>query len=207
MKLFWSSRSPFVRKVMVAAHELGLADRIACARVVVSATAPNAEVMYHNPLGKLPTLVLDDGSALYDSPVICEYLASLVPGTDMFPRDGTARWQALRRQALADGLMDTLLVWLLERIKPAEQQQAALIDGCRTKLAAVLGVMEHDVASVPLEGRPLDVGLVATAVALSYADFRFPTEGWRMGHPRLAAWHETVASRPSMIATAHADVY
>ena len=77
MKLFWSSRSPFVRKVMVTAHELGLAGQIACERVVVSASAPNAAVMQHNPLGKLPTLVLDDGSALYDSPVICEYLASL----------------------------------------------------------------------------------------------------------------------------------
>lgn len=207
MKLFWSSRSPFVRKVMVVAHELGLADRITCARVVVSATAPSVEVMRHNPLGKLPTLVLGDGEALYDSPVICEYLASLSPGAAMFPSEGSARWQALRRQALADGLMDTLLVWLLERIKPAEQQQSALIEGCRTKLTAVLDVMQKDAAAMSREDQPFDIGLVATAVALSYADFRFPAEAWRSKHPHLAAWHETIASRPSMTATAHADVY
>ena len=100
MKLLWSSRSPFVRKVMVAAHEVGLADRVRTERVVVAANKPNADVMALNPLNKIPTLVLDDGTVLYDSRVICEYLDTLHDGPKLFPPDKTARWPALRRQAL-----------------------------------------------------------------------------------------------------------
>ena len=91
MKLLWSSRSPFVRKVMVAAHEVGLADRIRTERVVVAANKPNADVMAVNPLNKIPTLVLDDGTVLYDSRVICEYLDTLHDGPKLFPvRHGCA---------------------------------------------------------------------------------------------------------------------
>src|SRR5262249_30120247 len=104
MKLMWSSRSPFVRKVMVAAHEVGVAGRIATERVVVAADKPNAQVMALNPLSKIPTLVLDDGTALYDSRVICEYLDALHDGPRLFPADPAARWRALRRQALGDGV-------------------------------------------------------------------------------------------------------
>lgn len=205
MKLYWSSRSPFVRKVMVTAHELGLADRITCERVIVSATNPNRDVMAHNPLGKLPTLILDDGGALYDSRVICEYLASLRSTPRLFPADGAQRWTALKRQALADGLQDTLLAWLMERIKPAEQQQAALVDGCRLKLATVLDGMETDAAE--LTRASFGIGHIAVGVALSYVDFRFAGENWRDGRPALAAWHAGFAARPSMMATEHADVY
>src|SRR5882672_11146388 len=109
MKLYWSSRSPFVRKVMVTVHELGLVSRIRTERVVVSAAAPNAEVMAVNPLNKIPTLVLDDGTALYDSRVICEYLDTLHEGRKLFPADPSACFTALRRQALRDGLMDGIV--------------------------------------------------------------------------------------------------
>ena len=205
MKLYWSSRSPYVRKVMVVAHEMDLAGRITCERVVVSALKPNSEVMTHNPLAKLPTLILDDGSALYDSRVICEYLASLKPQPRLFPEAGPERWAALRQQARADGLLDTLLAWLMERAKPAELHQAALIEGCRMKLRAVLDAMEKD--AVSLADAEVGIGHVATGVALSYVDFRFAAETWRQNHPKLAAWHASFADRPSMIATEHADVY
>jgi glutathione S-transferase len=205
MKLFWSSRSPFVRKVMVVAHELGLAEQIACERVVVSAIRPNTDVMAHNPLAKLPTLILDDGSALYDSRVICEYLASLKSQPQLFPGPGPQRWAALRQQARADGLMDALIVWLMERAKPVEQQQAALIDACRLKLRAVLDAMEKDAGAMQSES--FGIGQIATGVALSYVDFRFAAENWRTGRPSLAAWHTPFAKRPSMVATGHADVY
>ena len=122
MKLFWSSRSPFVRKVMVAAHETGLVSGIECVQTVVAPAKPNAEVMALNPLNKLPTLLLDDGRVLYDSPVICEYLDGLHDGPKLFPSAGATRLDALRRQALGDGMMDFLLVWLSERSRPAEQQ-------------------------------------------------------------------------------------
>lgn len=205
MKLFWSSRSPYVRKVMVTAHELGLVGRITTERVVVSASNPNLDVMAYNPLAKLPTLVLDDGSALYDSRVICEYLDALHDGPKLHPPAGQARFTALRRQALADGLLDTMLVWLLERIKPAEQQQLALIAACRVKLQSVLSSMERDAAA--LASDPFGIGQIATGTALSYVDFRFDDERWRDAHPKLAAWHASFAKRPSVTATEHANVY
>lgn len=205
MKLYWSSRSPFVRKVMVAAHELGLAQQISTERVVVSAIKPNTEVMTHNPLAKLPTLILDDGSALYDSRVICEYLGSLKPQPQLFPAAGPERWAALRQQARADGLLDTLILWLMERAKPADQLQTALIEGSRMKLRAVLDAMEKDAGA--LDRQALGIGHIATGVALSYLDFRFAAESWRTDRPKLDAWHATFAKRPSMIATEHADVY
>ena len=205
MLLYWSSRSPFARKVMVVVHELGLADQIRTERVVVSALKPNTQVMVLNPLAKLPTLVLDDGTAMFDSTVICEYLASLASARALYPASGPQRWTALKRQSLADGLLDTLLMWLMERAKEPGQQLPALIDGCRIKLHATLDALESD--AVALERSPLDIGVVSTGVALGYVDFRFPAEDWRRGRPRLAAWHATFADRPSMTATRHADVY
>ena len=103
MKLHWSPRSPFVRKVMLFAHETGLVDRLTCVRTVVAMKAPNAALLPDNPLNKIPTLVLDDGSPLYDSGVICEYLDTLHDRPKLFPTEGRARWIALRRQALANG--------------------------------------------------------------------------------------------------------
>lgn len=205
MKLFWSSRSPYVRKVMVLAHETGLAGRIETERVVVSSSKPNAVVMAHNPLAKLPTLLLDDGTALYDSRVIAEYLDTLHAGPRLHPASGPARITALRRQALGDGLLDTLLAWLLERIKPAEKQQPALIDGCRLKLRAVIAALERDADALAKDD--FGIGHIAIGAALSYADFRFADEAWRDGHPRLAAWHAGFAARPSVKATEHVNEY
>ena len=205
MLLYWSSRSPFVRKVMVTAHELGLADRVQTERVVVSALKPNLQVMAHNPLAKLPTLVLDDGTALFDSRVICEHLASLVGEPVLFPPAGPGRWTALCRQARADGLMDALLIWLMERAKEPALQQPALIEGFRLKLGAVLDAMAADV--VALDSTPMGIGHIATGVALGYLDFRFAAENWRTRRPRLADWQAAFAARPSMMATLHADVY
>jgi glutathione S-transferase len=204
VKLYWSSRSPFVRKVMVVAHEVGLADRIECERVIVSATKPNTEVMKHNPLGKLPTLILHDGSAVFDSRVIAEHLDLMASGR-LHPAEPVARIDALRRQSIGDGIMDFGVLWLLERMKPAEQQQAALIDGCRLKLGAVLAMLEKDV--VRFKPEPIDIGHLALGTALSYLDFRFPAEEWRKGRPALAEWHAALAARPSFLATTHADVY
>jgi glutathione S-transferase len=205
MKLLWSSRSPFVRKVMVAAHEIGIADRLDCARTVVSPMKPNPGVMAANPLSKLPTLITDDGTALYDSRVICEYLDGLHPGAKLFPPPGPSRIKALRRQALGDGMMDVLLVWLSERARPGEQQSATLIGACRDKLKATLDAMEAEAEALAAD--PLTIGHIAIGCALGYADFRFRDEGWRQGHPRLAAWHEAIAARPSFKATEHVDAY
>src|ERR1700727_2792830 len=110
MKLHWSPRSPFVRKVMVLVHERGLADRIACVRTVAATTKPHAELMRDNPLSKIPTLVLDDGTVIYDSPVICEYLDALDGAPGLFSTEPKARLTALRRQALGDGFLEMLVL-------------------------------------------------------------------------------------------------
>src|SRR6266852_4462104 len=115
MKLHWSPRSPFVRKVLIVAHEFGLTGRIDCVRSAVAFTKPHAALMEENPLSKIPTLVLDDGTVLYDSPVICEYLDCLHHGPKLLPADPKQRMTALRRQALGDGCLDFLLLWRNER--------------------------------------------------------------------------------------------
>ena len=205
MKLYWSSRSPYVRKVMVAAHETGVAGRIACVRTIVSAAKPNVEMMPDNPLAKLPTLVLDDGRALYDSRVICEYFDTLHKGARLHPAAGAERITALRRQALADGLLDTLVGWMGERTRPAELQSTPHMDGYRLKLKSALKQLESEADALARD--PFGIGHIAIGTALSYADFRFGPENWRAGHPGLANWHEGFAARPSVKATEHADVY
>src|SRR3954447_8711164 len=109
MRLHWSPRSPFVRKVMVTAHELGLADRIDCVRTVVRMTQLNRDLLPENPLSKIPTLVLPDGTVLIDSVVICEYLDAVAGGDILFPPAGAERWTALARHALGNGLLDILI--------------------------------------------------------------------------------------------------
>ena len=122
MKLHWSSRSPFARKVMVAAHELGLASRLSCVPTVVGMSAPNAEVMRENPLSRIPYLVLDDGTVLTDSLVICEYLQMLTGGHLLFPASPEARIETLRRHALASGLLEILVLRRNERDRPPERR-------------------------------------------------------------------------------------
>jgi glutathione S-transferase len=202
MKLHWSPRSPFVRKVMIAAHELGVAGRIACVRTVVAMVRPHAELMRENPLSKIPTLVLDDGSILYDSRVICEYLDH-VYGPKLIPADFAARMTALRRQALGDGFLDFLLWWRNERDRPAAQQSAAHLASPAAKRQATLAALEREAEA--LAAAPFSIGHVAIGCALSYLDFRFAAEDWREAHPRIAQWHAGFAARPSVRATEPVD--
>jgi glutathione S-transferase len=198
MKLHWSPRSPFVRKVMVAAHELGLVGRLNTVRTVVAMTNPNRDLFEENPLGKIPTLVLDDGTILYDSAVIVEYLDSLAGGGRMIPREGAARWDVLRRHALANGFLDMLILWRNEREK--QHPAASWIDGFSIKTDAVLARLE---AEVPSDSA--DLASITTAIAGDYMDFRFPDLRWRERCPQLAAWQARFAQRPSMRATAIVD--
>jgi glutathione S-transferase len=199
MKLHWSPRSPFVRKVMLAAHELGLTDRLDCVRTLVQFTVPHLGLLNDNPLGKLPTLVAEDGALIYDSPVVIEYLDSLDGKPRLYPTERTARFTALRRQSLGDGMMDFLLLWLFERSKPEAQQTPDLIAAFRIKLAACLDALEAEADELTAGG--FDVGHLTIGVALGYIDFRFAAEAWRTDHPKLAAWHESFRQRPSAQAT------
>jgi glutathione S-transferase len=201
MKLHWSPRSPFVRKVMIVAHERGVLDRIVCVRTVAAMTKPHAELMKHNPLSKIPTLVLDDGRVLYDSPVICEYLDGIGDAPKLFPAEPAARFEALRRQALGDGFLDMLVTLRneRERVHPSEVHIASTA----VRTAAVLQSLDREADA--LGDAPFGIGHIAIGCALSYLDFRFAEDDWRKAHPRIARWHEDFAVRPSVRATEPID--
>jgi glutathione S-transferase len=201
MKLHWSPRSPFVRKVMIVAHERGLMDRITRVRTVAATSKPHAELMKDNPLSKIPTLVLDDGTVIYDSPVICEYLDALDGKPTLFPSDPNARLEALRRQALGDGFLDLLVLLRDERMRaePSEAHKAS----AAVRETAILRNLEADAPA--LAATAFSIGHIAIGCALSYLDFRYADENWRKDHPGLASWHATFASRPSVRATEPVD--
>jgi glutathione S-transferase len=169
--------------------------------------------MRDNPLSKIPTLVLGDGSVLYDSVVICDYLDTLHAGPRRIPGSGAARWQVLRWQSLGNGLLDALVLWRNERDKPAERQTEAWMSSFQTKLDATLAALEAEVPllqSTLLSGHArghdkpevvMNLGHVSLVCALGYLDFRFSDIDWRSGHPALAGWFAPLALRPSYQAT------
>ncbi|MBL8669490.1 MAG: glutathione S-transferase [Alphaproteobacteria bacterium] len=203
MKLYHSPASPYVRKVMAVAIEAGLDGKIERINAAVSPVAADAAVSASNPLGKVPTLVTDDGLALYDSPVICEYLDSLGKGAKTFPAGGAARWLALQQQALGDGLLDAAILWRYESVlRPKELQWSKWSDGQMLKIDGSLAAIE---AAVPGFGSRVDIGTITCGCALGYLDFRFADKDWRKGHPKAAAWFAKFDERPSMKATRPID--
>ena len=203
MKLHWSPRSPFVRKVMIFAHERGLADRFERVRTVVAMTKPNAALMQDNPLSKLPTMVLDDGRVLFDSFVICEYLDGLHAGAPLLPKSGPERWEVLRWHALGNGLLDMLVLWRNERDREPQRQLEELLEAFAAKHAATLARLEAEAAA--LETAPFRLGHIAIVCALGYLDFRFADMDWRSAHPRLGAWFDAQSRRPSVQKTVPVD--
>jgi glutathione S-transferase len=198
MTLHWSPRSPYVRKVMIAIHEMGLQDRIRTVRTVAGGTTPHWELMKVNPIGKIPTLELEDGTAVYDSPVIIEYLDTLHGGAKLYPTAWPERLTALRRHALGQGMLDNALPLLSEGFRPADKQSEPHKDLWRAKLRACVDVLEDEAES--LASTQFSVGHIAIGVALGYLDFRFDVLGWRNDHPKLTAWHATFNARPSVAA-------
>lgn len=201
MTLHWSPRSPFVRKVMVFAHEAGLVDRIRKVRTVVAMIKPNADLMPINPLSKIPTLELEDGTALYDSGVICEYLDTLHGGPRMIPEAGMARWVELRRHAMATGLLENLILWRNERDR--EHPMPVLLDAFSVKVRHALAAIEAEIEAIA--ETPVGLAQVTLGVVGAYLDFRFPDIDWRASCPRFGAWHAAFSQRPSMQATLVAE--
>jgi glutathione S-transferase len=199
MKLWYSPASPFARKVRAAALELGLEARIALAQVTVAPSKPNLELARQNPLIKIPALETDDGSVLYDSRVICEYLDALAGGGRLFPAAGAARWQALRRQALGDGVLDAGILRRYELAqRPEALRWADWLAGQQAKVDHGLDAAEREAGGWNGE---FDIGHLTLACALGWIDFRFPDSGWRATRPRLAAWFARVSARPSLAQT------
>ena len=174
--------SPFGRKVLVAATHLGLDDRV---EVVAADTAdPSDDLRRQNPLGKLPVLVLEDGTALYDSPVILECLDEMAGGGRILPR-GEERFAVLRLQALCDGLLDAALLQVYERrYRPENMVHQPWLDYQAEKIARTLAVLEEAPPAALV-----DAGTITLACALDYLDFRLGKD-WRANHPRLVAWQD-----------------
>ncbi|MTJ80933.1 MAG: glutathione S-transferase [Telmatospirillum sp.] len=199
MKLRYSRTSPYVRKVVITAIETGLAGRIE--HVLTDPWSPETDLPTHNPLGRVPALVTDDGVILYDSPVICDYLDSLHDGPRLIPAEGAARWTTLRHQALADGLLDASVAVRVETVmRPADRRWDTWIDRQRGAIQRGLDALE---AEMPATGFTL--GEITIVCALDYLDFRKPVENWREGRPRLAAWHGALSKRPSVASTRPSD--
>lgn len=200
MQLHFSPASPFVRKVRVVAIETGLERAIELVDVEVTPIAPNPDVILANPIGKIPCLVTEDVGPLYDSRVISEYLDGQHDGPRLFPEAGPTRWQALRRQALADGIMDAAVLARYENaLRPTERRWDDWFTHQKLKFRRALDQLEKDVATFT---DTLDIGQIAIGCALGYLDFRFPEEGWRDERPALAAWFKPFAARESMVRTA-----
>jgi len=180
--------SPFGRKVKLATAILGLEDQIHVE--AADSNVPADDLLQQNPLGKIPVLVLDDGTSLFDSRVILDYLDHVAGGGKILPT-GDGRYPALRLQALADGIMDAALLQVYEgRFRPEELHHQPWLDRQAGKVARALASLEPE---PPMMGKPPHVGHISLACALGYLDFRF--EGrWRDGHPKLVGWLDAFAS-------------
>ena len=198
MKIYYSAASPYVRKCMIVAHRAGLFDKIEKLPSAASPINRDKTVMAHNALGKVPTLITDDGAALFDSRVICEYLDDLGKG-GLFPSERSARWRALTDQALADGILDAALLARYEsNLRPESLRWSEWSAGQMDKISTGIAQFESAIAS---DSSRDDIGTIAFACALGYLDFRFPAYDWRSANPGVAAWYKTFAATPAMQAT------
>ncbi len=197
MKIYFSAASPYVRKVMVVAHELGLVGRIERLPSAAGPVARDATIRKDNPLGQVPTFFTQEGMVLYDSRVICEYLDDLGAGA-MFGV-GRTRWRNLTDAALGDGLLGAALLARYEAIlRPAELRWTEWTAGQMGKVADAIDHFEN--RANDLADR-VDIGTVTLGSGLGYLDFRFPDYDWRSGHPRMASWFDRFSDRPSMAAS------
>lgn len=196
MKLLYQTHSPYARKVLVFAHEAGLADKLEVVHQETSPTQKNAAVFAKNPLGKVPVLLRGDGDALFDSDVICAFLDTQAARSH-YPADAEEKWAALRLQALAQGLCDSGIMLRWERVRrPEPLRYEPLAKGYALKLEAAFDWLEETADF----SRPVHIGYIALATALDWLAFRDLAD-FTPGRPRLAAWFESFASRPSMQAT------
>jgi glutathione S-transferase len=197
MILRFSPSSPFVRKVRIAIALLGFDKDVTIERA--DTTDPNDSLRKMNPLGKIPILIIEDGSAIYDSRVILDYLDDRAGGGKIVPGDSKARLTALRLQALADGILDASILTVYEgRYRKAEMHEPKWLELQAGKVTRGLGALEA--APPPIDPMP-NVGQIALACALGYRDFRFGGS-WRGEYPRLVAWLDNFAARvPAFAAT------
>lgn len=200
MKLFYAPASPYARKVRIFVIEKGLEAQVEA--IAVDPYGPAESLKAANPLGKVPSLVVGGGQAIFDSAVICDYLDSIGAGASLWPT-GDAIWAAKTRASLADGMMDALFATVMEGRRPETERSKMWIDRWRAAFLRSVDAVEADADSF---GHGFSGDLIGLACAVAYADFRLPDCNWRAGHPALAAWYERIWRRPSMVATAPSTI-
>ncbi len=198
MKLIGSLTSPYARKVRVVLAE----KKIEYDLVLDSPWTADTSVPLHNPLGKVPVLLLDDDSVLYDSRVICEYLDNVTPNNRLIPASGRERINVKRWEALGDGLIDAAVAALLESRRPKGEKSKSWIERQRGKITLALAAMSADLGEQPwCHGGSFSLADVAVGCALGYLDFRFPDIDWRETHSNLAHLSDKLLARPSFSET------
>lgn len=202
MKLRHSPTSPYVRMVMVTLHETGQAGSVEL--VPTNVWDPSTDIARNNPLGKVPALILGDGTTYIDSSMICEYLDSLHGGPKLYPAAGADRWRALQLYWLAKGVIDATIDRVVEvGRRPPELRWPEWLERRKAATGRALDLLEREVSSL---GDAVTIAHVGIGCALGYLDLRFPGDEWRTGRQKLTAWYdEGFARRPSMVATVPKD--
>ena len=200
MKLRWAPTSPFVRKIIVLMKEKGIEGAVE--KEKSNPLSKDDRAATPSPLGQIPCLITDDGVSIYDSPVIMEYLDVECDGPVMLPRSGDGRWKVLTRQALADGMIASMVVCFVESLKKPERQSGGILAHNKTIVFNGIAALEDDVDAFADD---IDVGTISVAVALAFADQTFPEDDWRNDCPALAAWFDEFNRRPSMTETVLMD--
>lgn len=201
MKLLYSTSSPFVRKIVLVAQALGLDSAIERLPSAANPLKRDPRITAHNPLGKVPTLITDDGLALFESKLIVEYLCALAPNDEVLPSQGPRRWRLLRQQALADGVTEAAVALRYENVtRPEALRWAEWTAGLMAKVEASLQALQNEQCA-PDARDVLDVGQLATVAALGYLDFRYADWNWRGRYPALAAAYAPILARPQVRAT------
>lgn len=204
MKLFYAPQSPFARKVRAAAIEVGLGDRIELEIIKVVPGAPNRNfAQSYNPLRKIPTLVTDDGSVIYDSTVICEFLDAEGGGGKIIPPEPKRRWRVLTDHALAQGLCESAILIRYETwLRPEAYRWPVWIEDHWDKINSGLSWFEQNMVELD---RPVDISHLALGSFLGYLDFRWPDDGWRDRFPKVRDWFEEISQRPAFAETIPID--
>jgi glutathione S-transferase len=185
MKIFYAATSPFVRKCLVCARELGLFDRLELLPAAAHPVNRDRALVSVNPLGKIPTLVTDEGTVLYDSRLL--------------PAQGASRWTVLAEQSLADGIMDAAVLTRYETaVRPENLRWNDWVTGQLDKVTCGLAAVEPRARGL---GERVDLGTIALGCALGYLDFRFAALGWREKYPDTAVWFDRFGKRDSMMST------
>ncbi len=198
MKLYASVNSPFSRKCRMVALENGLIENEIVETIFVKPYDDPADLHEANPLGKVPTAVLDGDMILYDSRLITAFMDKLSPMVSLIPEDGPKKWAVLRAEALADGMMDETIALFFELKRGPEIQDEAKNERRKRKVLAAINTMKQELLKLPQE---LTLGHIAFASALGYLDLRFEDWKWRTGNETVAIWFDDFAKRDSFQAT------